>query len=102
MSALGLIAQARAFGAELIPIGDTLRVRARRPLPAKLVAALRAHKPELLAVLTVPPDGAKPGEPGARRNVTTCGHCGRVHIFWLTAPRLTACPWCGAPKEGAP
>ena len=52
MSALGLIEQARAFGAELVPMGSTLRIRTRRPLPDDLVAALRMHKAEVLAALS--------------------------------------------------
>lgn len=51
MSVSGLIEQARALGAELVPLGGTLRVRARRPLPDDLVAELRAHKAEVLAAL---------------------------------------------------
>ena len=52
MSAPELIKQARSFGAELVPMSGTLRIRTQRPLPDGLIAELRAHKADVLAALT--------------------------------------------------
>ena len=52
MSAAALLAEARRFGACLAANDGRLVVKARAPLPDALVADLRAHKGELLALLT--------------------------------------------------
>jgi hypothetical protein len=54
MTARELIRAATLAGATLTPNGDTVWVEPSRPLPAELVAELRAHKAEILAYLTRP------------------------------------------------
>ena len=55
MTTGALIQAVAEAGGRLIPEGgDKLTVEAPRPLPADLVAELRAHKAEILALLTVP------------------------------------------------
>lgn len=126
MSAASLIEQARSFGADLIPMGGTLRVRARRPLPADLIAALKTHKAEVLDAL-YPPDNVTVTEPltdAERRAVeyaekvatiradgrvppsyastTYCAACGLVHIFDGAPSRVDSCPWCFNRTRGLP
>src|SRR5574337_1336137 len=52
MTAVDLLEQARACGVHLIPLSDGgLKLRGKPPIPAKLTAALRVHKAEVLALL---------------------------------------------------
>lgn len=60
-----LIAQARAFGATLIPLeGNRLKVRASKPLPEDLKAGLKRHKVEILTLLKGQGQAASSSEPG--------------------------------------
>ena len=52
MSALTALAMAQAAGVSLAAEGSDLRVEADSEPPADLLAALREHKPELVALLT--------------------------------------------------
>jgi len=56
VTATDLIRRAEKAGATLTPNGDKLRVTPSRPIPAALVEALRAHKRQILAELTRPPE----------------------------------------------
>ena len=51
MNAAELLAEVTQRGGRLLPNGDRLRVEAPEPLPDDLLDRLRAHKPELLALL---------------------------------------------------
>lgn len=64
MTAADLMAEVDRHGGRLFPRGDRLRFTAPEPLPADLLANLRAHKPELLALLD-------PGRP-PRALTSTC------------------------------
>lgn len=61
MTPAGLIDEARRHGARFMVAGERLRVEAPAALPGALLAALRAHKRELLALLATndapDPDG---------------------------------------------
>ena len=54
MTAETLIAEFQALGVELKPAGDKIRFRPASVVPADLREKLRAHKAEVLAVLTSP------------------------------------------------
>jgi hypothetical protein len=60
MSARALIAAARAEGLTIVAEGDNLVIETDRDPPAALLAELRQHKAELIAVLSVddPEEGA--------------------------------------------
>jgi hypothetical protein len=51
LSAADLLIRAQAAGIELVPRGGKLKVRAAQRPPDELLAALRAHKAELLQLL---------------------------------------------------
>ncbi len=51
MNAALLIEQVHAAGGQIEVKGDTLKLRAPKPLPDALLAELRKRKPELIAVL---------------------------------------------------
>ncbi len=76
MSALDLLVQLRKSGAMLLASGTSLKVR---PGPGGLTddlrEAIRAHKPELIALLETPSHG--------------CERCGR-----FAYPKPTLCYWC--------
>ena len=55
MSAQALVAELRTRGVELIPAGDRIRFRPASAVPPELVERLRAHKAEVLAILTPAP-----------------------------------------------
>lgn len=52
MTAINLLEQARTAGVTLTPLPDGgLKLKGKPPIPAELTAALRQHKPEILALL---------------------------------------------------
>lgn len=52
MTAVDLLEQARTHGVTLTPLPDGgLKLKGKPPIPAELTAALREHKPEILALL---------------------------------------------------
>lgn len=51
MTPASLIHEARRYGARFIVAGEKVRVEAPAPLPGVLLAELKAHKRELLALL---------------------------------------------------
>jgi hypothetical protein len=53
VTAAELITQAEALGLRLIADGDRLGVRPKERLTSDLVEVLRAHKPELIELLTL-------------------------------------------------
>ncbi len=112
MSALGLIEQARTFGAELVPMGGTLRVRAQRPLPDDLIAELRVHKAEVLAALQARehvkqvqshhpgaiPEITEPDTEAERQAIAYCEQIARLREKGMRPPSYTAithCRHCG-------
>ncbi len=54
-----LLEAIQARGAELVPAGERLRVRAPEPLPEDLMGELRRHRDELLRLLTVLADACR-------------------------------------------
>ncbi len=112
MSALGLIEQARTFGAELVPMGGTLRVRTQRPLPDNLIAELRVHKAEVLAALQARehvkqvqsrhpgaiPEIAEPDTEAERQAIAYCEQIARLREKGMHPPSYTTtalCRGCG-------
>lgn len=68
MKALALVERARRFGVTMKPEGDALRLSAPHQPPADLIAELRQHKAEIMALLTGQPPETRPEEPSANRN----------------------------------
>ncbi len=75
MSAAAVLSRIQAAGGEALVIDGRLKLRAARPLPDALVAEVRAHKPELLALLAAN-DTAPDPEP-----TTVCPTCG-CGLYW--------------------
>ncbi len=75
MSAAAALSRIQAAGGEALVIDGRLKLRAARPLPDALVAEVRAHKPELLALLAAN-DTAPDPEP-----TTFCPTCG-CGLYW--------------------
>lgn len=53
MNALAVLAEARELGIVVEAAGDKIKARRRSGVPPSFVEKLRAHKPELLRVLTI-------------------------------------------------
>ncbi len=60
MTAAGVLARAHAAGLAVAAEGGNLRLRGPVKPPADLLAELRAHKAEVLALLTAPPNDPLP------------------------------------------
>ena len=95
MNAAELLEQARDLGATFtVPEPGRVHVSAPEPLPDELMSALRELKPQVLDLLTQPPDfnatactcPQPTGSTGARR----CGACGLP----LLCPNCPGCRGC--------
>ena len=51
-TAFDILSRAQQHGVSITPAGDTLKVRAERKPPDDLLAEMRAHKAEILAILS--------------------------------------------------
>jgi hypothetical protein len=76
MNALSILAELRKNGATLLASGTSLRVRpGPGGLTEQLREAIRANKPQLIALLETP--------------THSCERCGR-----FAYPKPTTCHWC--------
>jgi hypothetical protein len=99
MSAAAALARLRAAGGEAVVVDGRLKLRAARPLPDALVAEVRAHKPELLALLAANEIAPDP-EPS-----TVCPACG-CDLWWRVSvlsggPGPWRCTYCDTPPRDA-
>ncbi len=110
VTAQHLLDTLRHRGVELVAVGEGLRYRPASALTPDEVELLRAHKTELVRVLTAPPTPALRLDPAElarrvsafRRQVEAWVRSGRPGVPLLTLPdapepRLGRCISCGAP-----
>jgi hypothetical protein len=128
VTAADLLLEVHRHGGRLIASGDRIRVTAPAPLPASLMARLRAAKPELLplvsclaredltdADLMTPTGLAALGRviearlmreqgrvPHGWTAVSECVRCGPVYVWPGSPPRLAGCAWCFSRVAGRP
>lgn len=117
MNAQALLEQVHTAGGHIEVNGDALKLVAPKRLPDDLVASLRAHKPELLALLK---DATRQESetlaraieirhqrehgkiPNHYTAVTVCKHCGQIPIFPGVPAKVKDCPWCLNRLAGRP